>query len=495
VLDLDFRPDGRALLTVSAGAIVVWALPSLPADELGRIVPWAQLISGLGMDNSGVIRPLDATGWSQRHVELAAAGGSPFADLASPSDLSGHLNQVFEAAAAGDTGAHLWHLDRAGDLTDADRGAAHLALGAALLSRGQGAEALRPLREAVRLRPGDSHAHFSLGSAALLGGDDEGALAAFREAIRLQPDFGIAHARLGHLLERRAPGLFPWGLDDVVVASRSLLTLTAPLIGIVSRSSVAPRAELAAVRAMTRVFPRSAWAATRYGILFDHAGQNEEAIAALEHALAIDPGSGAAHNALGAVLQRRDRANGDTASIVRELREEVRRRPDDLTPLVNLGEILLTIRDFDGAFTTFSRASRMRSADGFVHREFGMTLRHANDFAGAIAEFSRAISLAPSDPVTRNERAWLLATCENRRLRDGRLAVEDARRACELTDWDDPMIIDTLAAALAEAGDFPAAVKYQATVVSLNQRGEFKDRLSLYERKVPYHDPAPTVRR
>jgi eukaryotic-like serine/threonine-protein kinase len=495
VLDLDFRPDGGALLTVSAGAIIVWALPSVPADEPSRIASWAQVVSGLGMDDSGVIRPLDASGWSRHRDALQAEGGSPFADVAPSSEFSGHFNQVFEAAEAGDAFAHRWHLDRSGNLTDADRGAAHFALGVCLLNGGHAADARLPLREAARLRPGDSQAHYSLGLATSLVSDHDGAIAAFREAIRLQPDFGIAHGRLGHLLERRAPGLFSLRLTDVVVAARPWLTLAAPLFDTVSRSSLVPRAELAAVRAVTSVFPGSALAATQYGILLDQTGRNAEAITAIESALTIDPGSAEAHSALGAALQNRDRAAGNTAAVVRELREEVRRRPGDLAPLVNLGEILLTTGDFDGAYTTFACAARLRSADGFVHREFGMALRLRHGFAAAVVEFSKSISLAPDDPMTRNERAWILATCEDRRIRNGRLAVEDARRASELTGWDDAEIIDTLAAALAETGNFPEAVKYQAKVVSLNQRGEFKDRLSLYERKLPYHDAAPTVRR
>ena len=54
--------------------------------------------------------------------------------------------------------------------------------------------------------------------------------------------------------------------------------------------------------------------------------------------------------------------------------------------------------------------------------------------------------------------AWVYATNENTNLRNGPVAVQLAQRACGLTGYKNPDMLDTLAAAYAEAGSFRRAV-------------------------------------
>ncbi len=79
----------------------------------------------------------------------------------------------------------------------------------------------------------------------------------------------------------------------------------------------------------------------------------------------------------------------------------------------------------------------------------------------AAVEFRKALELTQKDPAKCNDVAWTLATSSQAGQRDGRIAVEFATRACELTAWKDANNLDTLAAAHAEAGDFESAVRHR----------------------------------
>jgi hypothetical protein len=86
------------------------------------------------------------------------------------------------------------------------------------------------------------------------------------------------------------------------------------------------------------------------------------------------------------------------------------------------------------------------------------------------------------------------ATCPDGKYRDGKAAVEDAKRACELSGWKLAEQIDTLAAAYAEVGDFAKAVEYQEQALAdkgfVKEHGKgARERLELYRDKKPYREP------
>ena len=90
--------------------------------------------------------------------------------------------------------------------------------------------------------------------------------------------------------------------------------------------------------------------------------------------------------------------------------------------------------------------------------------------AEALKEYNYLVSLHPRNVTLArilSDRAWFYATCPNGSFRKGQQAVKDAKAACSIMVWKDEDMIDTLAAAYAETGDFNSAVQYAAQALAI----------------------------
>jgi len=81
----------------------------------------------------------------------------------------------------------------------------------------------------------------------------------------------------------------------------------------------------------------------------------------------------------------------------------------------------------------------------------------------AIQHFRDALAVDPNNIAALNNLAWILATASQPGLRNGSEAVQLASRAVKLTDSRQPLIIGTLGAAYAEAGQFEQAIQAAQT--------------------------------
>jgi Tfp pilus assembly protein PilF len=113
--------------------------------------------------------------------------------------------------------------------------------------------------------------------------------------------------------------------------------------------------------------------------------------------------------------------------------------------------------------------------------------------AEALKEFDYVISLHPRNVTLAralSDRAWFRATCPNASFRNGQQAVKDAKAACSIMIWKDEHMIDTLAAAYAETGDFNSAIQYAAQAlavkgISPDRKKLFQQHLALFQQHKP----------
>lgn len=110
------------------------------------------------------------------------------------------------------------------------------------------------------------------------------------------------------------------------------------------------------------------------------------------------------------------------------------------------------------------------------------------------ADFERAFRTNRENAKYNNDLAWLLATSPDAAVRDGAQAVRYAKAANALSGGRDAAILDTLAAAEAEAGDFASAARNQRQALAFakgNKLNGGDKRLRLYENHQPYRDDRP----
>jgi tetratricopeptide (TPR) repeat protein len=199
------------------------------------------------------------------------------------------------------------------------------------------------------------------------------------------------------------------------------------------------------------------------GFLFLRRGELDKAISEFQAALNIRSRNTETHYSLGAALIQNNLGNAlarkhlwDEATD--HLQEAVRLRPDYADAYFNLGSVLFQQGRIDQAIAQWQKALAIRPTDAEAHRSMANALRKEGKLKEAIAEYEQALNVVPEDSVALNNLAWILATSSDASMRDGARAVTLAVKAVQASGGRDPNFIRTLAAARAEAGQFPEAV-------------------------------------
>jgi serine/threonine-protein kinase len=176
-----------------------------------------------------------------------------------------------------------------------------------------------------------------------------------------------------------------------------------------------------------------------------------------------------------------------------DLNEAIRWSPDHAGVHLHRGQLLLAMARDDEARRDFDTFIRLSPEDAVGYYLRSCCWRRCHDYARQRDDLEQAVRLAPDFSVACNSLSWLLATCPDPNFRDGRRAVALGRRAVEHSP--EPAraeCLDTLAAALAENGEFAEAIAKEREAVSLmedvNRRLNYERRLLLYENHEPWRE-------
>jgi len=151
----------------------------------------------------------------------------------------------------------------------------------------------------------------------------------------------------------------------------------------------------------------------------------------------------------------------------------------------------------DLAIADLTRVLQIDPKDSYVFQLRANAYQNRRQFDLAFTDLTRAVEASPESSTAQNALAWMMSTCPDQKYRNGKEALVHANKACDLSSWQQGDLIDTLAAAHAEAGNFPQAIMWQQRAIALmksdsteQQQGSAK-RLELYKAKQPYRDTHP----
>ena len=168
--------------------------------------------------------------------------------------------------------------------------------------------------------------------------------------------------------------------------------------------------------------------------------------------------------------------------------EAIRLDPTDALLHYDRGVAYLHKHKDDKALEDFSETIRLDERFSAAYLERGLVWSIKKEYGKALADYEAAIRLNGSGS---SEAAWLLATCPLDSIRDGKRAVELAKKACVESDPPNHFDFDALGAAYAEAGDFEKAREAEAKAIELAAKNaaatkELKNRLALFTARKPY---------
>jgi tetratricopeptide (TPR) repeat protein len=218
-------------------------------------------------------------------------------------------------------------------------------------------------------------------------------------------------------------------------------------------------------------------------------GEHDRAIADYSEAIRRDPKNGFAYSGRGQA--HLDKEDFDRA--IADLTQAIRLNVNDSAAYFYRGHAHAAKDDYDKAVADFTHTIRLDPQNSRAYSSRGHAYTEPKDNALAVADFQTALRLDADNADAHAGLAWLLATCPDAMLRDGRKALEHARKACELTGWKEPVHLDRLAAAYAETGDFKEAVKWLQQALASpgypkDERDRARQRLKLYQAGKPYRD-------
>ncbi len=330
-------------------------------------------------------------------------------------------------------------------------------IGTYLSEEGREEEAVLHYARAVSIRPDLLEGQYNLGLSLTRLGREKEAIEHLREAVRLRPAF----------------------LD-----ARNLLAVSLDKQGRYEES-------MAQYREALRINPSSVDTMYNMASSFVRQGSHQSAEPLLRKILTADPDNPKAHQTLGVVLARL----GRRSEAADHYREALRLQPDSAETYYNLANSQAEAGMTEEAAALYRKALQINGNFYDARYNLARVLVASGDTDQGVEQYRAALRINPDALDALNNLSWLFSTHRDPDVRNASDSIRLAERAAELTGYGDPVFLDTLAAAYAEAGRYDDALKTARKAAALAEssmdeklHGDITHRMELYRSGKPYRD-------
>jgi tetratricopeptide (TPR) repeat protein len=353
--------------------------------------------------------------------------------------------------------------------------------GLAYVRKGEYEKARADLNVTLGKDPNLTEAYFNRAWIFMFRGEWEGAIGDFSEAIRCQPrepqyyvDRGMAYAANEQI-------------EPAIASFDSALALNPGHAGAYIQRAAAyarkgnPEKGLKDVTDAIAEMPKAAQLYYARGYIYLDRGVFDKGVDDIKQALRLWPDYDYAYLLLGrAALQDRN-----WPEVLRYADKTLELNPRLAAAHFLRGRALTSQAKYEEAIAEFNRTLKMEPAFMWALYFRAQNYAYLEQYSQASDELRAAVARFPKAEIPHLALGWFLATCPHDAYRDGKEAVAEATKGCELSHWKTWYGMDALSVAYAELGDFEQATTFanralQLPGVSAKDRVLIEQRLARY---------------
>ena len=165
--------------------------------------------------------------------------------------------------------------------------------------------------------------------------------------------------------------------------------------------------------------------------------------------------------------------------------------PNFIPATMGRGYVYFQMGDHAKAIDDFTKVIELNGRAAVAFNNRGYNYQQIGKYKEALADFKKAVELTPDYALAHQNLGWLLVTCKDESLRDAKMAIASATKACELNQYNDLSDLAALAASHASAKEFDLAIGIQEKIVERaqpTQKPLAEKLLELYRNEKPF-DP------